>query len=376
MKTKILYILDNIRQDDCERALARIINGLPRERYGLYLACHKDSEFYKKIDNNVDIMPLDFSKRISLSLIFKLAWIIRKNNIHIVHACGARADLHGRLSGMISGKARHVSTIPAPSEGINTDRIRTKRFRLFARFFNRFVDRFIVSSDLAGKRAEGAGAVNPGKSIRIYNGVDTEWFNPSSADRSRTRAEFNISDNTVLIGAAGRLVWQKGFEFLIKSIPIVIRSHPDVKVLIAGDGPFKEHLVMHSGMLGMNHHVILAGFRNDMKEVLSAVDILVVPSLVDEFPMITLEGMAMAKPVVATRIEGISELITDGENGLLVLSWDANALAKAINRLINDRTFAEILGKKAREKVEKDFSEEKMILETERVYRSLSEGSR
>jgi L-malate glycosyltransferase len=87
--------------------------------------------------------------------------------------------------------------------------------------------------------------------------------------------------------------------------------------------------------------------------------------------MIALEGMAMPKPIVATRIDGITEQIVDGETGLLVLSWDANVIARAINRLMDDRDLAESLGKKAREKVEKDFSEEKMISETERLYRSL-----
>lgn len=90
--------------------------------------------------------------------------------------------------------------------------------------------------------------------------------------------------------------------------------------------------------------------------------------------MITLEGMAMAKPIVATRIDGITEQITDGETGLLVPSWDANALAKAINRLISDRDLAFRLGRAAREKVEIEFSVENMIAETEKIYQSLHTG--
>jgi glycosyltransferase involved in cell wall biosynthesis len=108
--------------------------------------------------------------------------------------------------------------------------------------------------------------------------------------------------------------------------------------------------------------------------LLSAIDILVIPSLLEGFPMITLEGMAMAKPIIAAKIDGITEQITDGETGLLVPSKDADALAKAINLLINDRDLALRLGMKARQKVEKDFSVEKMITETEKVYQSLYDG--
>lgn len=373
MKTKILYILDNMQPDDCTRALSRIINRLSRERYELYLSCPNDSDFYKTINKDVQYMPLDFTKKISPGLIIKLAGIIRRNRIGIVHACGAGADLHGRLAMPISGGARYVSTITLTGEEFDADRSRKIKPGLFARISGRFVDRFVASSDLLRKRVTGKGGVNPDKIIRIYNGVDTDRFRFSPEARDRIRSELDIADDTILIGAAGRLVWQKGYEFLVKSIPIFARNHPNTRVLIAGEGPFRDHLMMHSSMMGLNDHIILAGLRNDMEDLLSALDVLVIPSLVDEFPMISLEGMATAKPVIATRVEGIREQVTDNETGLLVLSWNADALAKAIKRVIEDRGLAEHLGKRAREKVEREFSEEKMIAETEGLYQSLCE---
>ena len=375
MKIKILFLIDNIAADDFEQGPARIINGLSRDRYEVYLACQQGNNFSKTIKDDVEYIPLDFSRKISPGLIFKLAGIIRRKRIGIIHAYGPRSDFHGRLARLISRNIRYVSTIALPEEGSEEERYRKRRPGLYTRFSNRLVGRFIAPSDLIRKEVSGpGGGINPDKIVRIYNGVDGDRFRHASEGRERVRAEFNIADDTVLIGAAGRLVWQKGFEFIIKSIPILIKSHPNIKILIAGDGPFKKHLIMHSRMIGIDSYIILAGFRNDIEDVLSAVDILVIPSLMDEFPMIALEGMAMAKPIVATRMEGITEQISDKENGLLVLSWDANALAKAINRLLIDRTFAEGLGKKAREKVERDFSTEKMIAETEKVYGSLCEG--
>ncbi|MBN1626937.1 MAG: glycosyltransferase family 4 protein [Deltaproteobacteria bacterium] len=370
---KILYILDNMQSDDCGRALAGIINGLSRERYEIYLACRQDSYFYNSINGDVQHIPLDFSKSLSPGPVFKLAGIIRRNRIRVIHSCGIRADLHGRLASLISRRAVYVSTITLTKQEPGTDRSQKIRPWFLTRFPGIFVDRFISSSDLVRKYAIDNIGIRPDRVIRIYSGVDTEKFSPSLDARKRIRAELNITDDTILIGAVGSLVWQKGFEFIIKCMPIFTEANPDVKVLIAGEGPFREHIIMHSHMNGMEDRLILTGFREDMEDILSAVDILVIPSLMDEFPMIALEGMSMAKPIVGTRVEGIKELITDSETGLLVLSWNADALGKAISRLIKDRGLAERLGKNARERVEEEFSVEKMVVETERLYQSLCE---
>jgi glycosyltransferase involved in cell wall biosynthesis len=114
--------------------------------------------------------------------------------------------------------------------------------------------------------------------------------------------------------------------------------------------------------------VIFAGFRSDIKEMFSAIDILVISFLLGGFPMITLEAMAMAKPIIATNIDGITEQITDGINGILIPPKDPSAIAKAIIKLINDRESARKTGLAARKKVEQKFSVEKMVAETEKVY--------
>jgi glycosyltransferase involved in cell wall biosynthesis len=167
------------------------------------------------------------------------------------------------------------------------------------------------------------------------------------------------------------MVWQKGFECLIECVPEIVRTYPDTKILIVGDGQLMESLEALSKELGVRDNVIFAGFRSDIKEILSAVDLLVVPSLLEGFPMVTLEAMAMAKPIVAANIDGITEQITDGVNGILVPPKDPSALAKAVVRVLNDKEFAGIMGLAAREKVEQDFSVEKMVSETEKVYLSL-----
>jgi glycosyltransferase involved in cell wall biosynthesis len=138
--------------------------------------------------------------------------------------------------------------------------------------------------------------------------------------------------------------------------------------LFVGDGPLKSDLERLVRQLDISHKVIFAGFRPDISRVLSAIDILVVPSLLEGFPIMTLEAMAMAKPIVATRINGIEEQISDGEEGLLVPPQSTKTLSAAVLELIQNNELASRLGTAARRKVETYFSVERMVGETEKVY--------
>jgi glycosyltransferase involved in cell wall biosynthesis len=211
--------------------------------------------------------------------------------------------------------------------------------------------------------------------IKIYNGIELDEYRPNGKEvrsqKSEVRGEFGITKDVPVIGAIGRMVWQKGFEYLIQAIPDIVRDVPDAKFLLVGDGPLRESLEALSKELRVRDKVIFTGFRSDIKEILSAIDILVIPSLLEGFPMITLEAMAMAKPIVATNIDGITEQTTDGVNGILVPPQNPSVLAKAVVRVLNDKELARTMGLSAREKVEQEFSVEKMVAETEKVYLSL-----
>jgi len=154
-------------------------------------------------------------------------------------------------------------------------------------------------------------------------------------------------------------------------MPELLNEFPQTKVLIVGEGPLRNELEELADRLKVKEHLVFAGFRTAINEILSAIDILVIPSVLEGFPMITLEGMAMARPIIATRIEGIKEQIVDGNSGILVSPKDSDAISSAIVKLTKEREFARELGLGARRRVEKEFTVEKMVAETERVYLSL-----
>jgi len=372
MKINILFVIDNLQFGGGERVFSQLINGLHPDKYNIFLASMPGTQFYESIDiNKIHCIPLDFSKIFNPILVLKLARIIKRYDIKIVNGQGTRAEFYARLAKRYSGKSRYVSTIAMPVEGFDVETVHKFIYRFFDKFSEIFVDNFIVVSNALIKFLITKRRLPSSRIHRIYNGIELKYYTPSSINKNNLRNELKINSDIIVIGAIGRLVWQKGFEYFIQSIPEVIKHYPNSKVLIVGEGPLEDRLKAQGSRLKVQNNLIFTGFRDDIKEVLSSIDILVIPSLLEGFPMITLEGMAMAKPIIATSISGIKEQIIDEESGVLVPPGDHETLTKALIALLIDKKKSRYLGLNARRRVKKYFGVEKMVAETERVYQSL-----
>jgi len=191
----------------------------------------------------------------------------------------------------------------------------------------------------------------------LRNGVNLEKFNKVSLQK-RVRQE-----GEVVIGMAGRLERQKRQSDLLRAGKILLDKGFKLKILFAGEGREKENLEILAGDLGISGAVEFLGFVDKIEEFLSGLDIFVFCSEWEGMPNAVLEAMASGKPVVATDIEGVRELIEDSESGLLYQAGNVDALARCIERLIQDRGYAERLGEMARRRVEEKFSEQKIFEE-------------
>ena len=374
MKVKILFVIDGMEFGGGERVFTQIINGLPLDQYESFLASGPQDSFYQAISQTpVQRYPVDFSNRFNPAIMFRLIKIIKDHKIDIVHGQGARAEFFARLASGLFCRSRYVSTIAMPVEGYDVGPMKMLLYRAFDRFSERFVDRFlVVSSVLAQTMIQGHG-ISQEKVVKIYNGIEADYYKPHDQEegRRRVRQEYSVNDSEVLIGSLGRLVWQKGFEYFIHAMPILIRDIPEAKFFIVGEGPLRQELEGQTRSLGIQDRLVFTGHRNDIRDMMAAMDIIVIPSLLEGFPMITLEAMAMEKPIVTTSIDGIMEQIGDGREGLLIAPKSPPALAQAVKRLVDDPDYARSLGINAREKVVRDFSVHKMITETIRVYETL-----
>jgi glycosyltransferase involved in cell wall biosynthesis len=296
--------------------------------------------------------------------------MVRKHHIDILHSQGARADFFCRLAAKLARFPRHVCTIAMPVEGFDVPRWK-KMIYLFAdKATQRFVTRFIVVSDALRKMyVEGRG-IEERRVVCIYNGVEPERFSPvhPGTESSGHRA---IRHKKISVGCFGRLVWQKGIEYLIRAIPEVVSEVAPVHFLMVGDGPERDRLETMAAEMGIGDCITFTGFMEDVLPLLSRVNVVVIPSVKEGFPMISLEAMAMAKPIVATQIEGITEQLQHRRSALLVPPKSSNALAKAIVALLREKSLAAALGREARKVVQQRFTLQNTITATQDVYEAL-----
>jgi glycosyltransferase involved in cell wall biosynthesis len=366
----ILFVIDGLEFGGGERVFLQLAAGL-KDRYQVFIAATPAREFEKRIKKlNIPFFPVDMSRRTSLKPISQIKNIIKTHKIDVVHSQGARADFFARLASRSVGLSHILCTVAMPVEGFDIGIIRKKAYRFMDYVSQRYVEHFIVVSDsLKQFLIEMKGI--PAKQItKIHNGIELDQYNPD-AEFCDLRKEFEMPSNDPLIGAIGRMVWQKGFEYLIHSLPEIIDINPGAKILFVGEGPLKNDLRKLAEDLNVIDNVIFTGFRNDMQSILSSLDILVVPSLLEGFPMVILEGMAMAKPIIAASLPGILEQIESDKTGIIVPPKNSSAISSSIIDLLKNKNKAFRLGRKAREFVLENFTVQKMICKTEQVYQEL-----
>lgn len=367
--THLLFVIDNLEFGGGERGFLQLASRL-MNNFEICFAATPGGKLEQGLDKlEIKVYPLDVKKQFSMKPIFQINEIIRIAKIDMIHSQGARADFFARVAGRISGVPHILSTIQMPVEGFDVGHLRRKMYRFMDRLSEKYVERFIVVSDSLKRTLIEERGIPAQRVIKIYNGIELDQYHPD-AEYGNLRKQWGIPEHVPLIGAIGRMVWQKGFEYLIEAIPAIIKTFPKARILIVGDGPLRERLEALGGRLKVKDNVIFTGFRSDIKEILAAIDILAIPSLLEGFPMITLEAMAMATPIITTRIDGIVEQILDGEEGILVPPRDPDALAKAIIRVCTDTKSGKTMGLAGRKKAEQEFSVEKMVLETVKVYMS------
>ena len=209
----------------------------------------------------------------------------------------------------------------------------------------------------------------------IYNPVDFKIFDPEKVSRKQSRRNLKISDEDFIIGFVGRLHKMKGVDILIKAMPMLLDKAIDCCLVLAGDGPEHESLEAVTTRLGIADRVIFLGMCDNVPEITAAFDVAVIPSRQEPFGRVAAELMRMKVPIVTSGAGGLSELVTDGETGLVTRENSPEEIAAAVERLADDEELRRQLAQRAYEFSER-FDIKAHVKEIQKIYMELIEEAK
>ena len=226
------------------------------------------------------------------------------------------------------------------------------------------VDRVITVSDWQRATYEKVG-VAAQRIVTVPNGVPHRAWSPG---RTVARRELGLESGRHVVMTVGRLTSMKGHRYLLDAVPLLLRSSPDLVVVVVGEGDLHRALRDQTERLGVAHAVRFVGHRTDARELLPAADVFVLPSLHEGMPLAVLEAMDAGLPVVGTRVIGTSEAVDDGVSGLLVPPGNPTALAEALTELLSEPALRERMSVAGRQRYERLFTATRMARRTAAVY--------
>lgn len=370
----LLYVITSTNIGGAEKALLELISRIDRTRYRVVVCCLKRPGAYaERLTAAADeFYHLGLSEAAGLRGVvnfipatLRLASVMRRVRPHIVHCFLFRASMMGRLAACLYPGPAIIAAVRVNEQSA-------------LKYWSERLSRFLVccytavSAEVRRTMIERA-HVAPEKIITIYNGIECAPQDVSAPPRAR---------NETRLALIGRLHHQKGQGVLLEALAIVINSGRRVHLYLAGDGPDEDLLRQQAFELGIAGSVTFSGVVEDMVAFMADIDIVVLPSLWEGMPNVLLEAMAAGKPLVATNLPGIEEMVQNGTSAVLCEPGRAGALADAIMRLMDDPDLASRLARAAQMDVQRRFDISHTIAATQELYervmqnRNIEPGSR
>lgn len=282
----------------------------------------------------------------ALLSIFKL--MVRENP-DIVHTHSSKAGILGRLAAKLSGVSHIIHTPHGHVFFGHFGPLASRVFLLIERLFDHMTDCLVALTEGEKQDYVTLRVAREGKIVKIHSGTDVERFMATAIEAKAKKISLNLNPADVVIGTVGWLLPIKGPVYLLRAMGIVWKAFPDVKLVYVGKGDLEERLKAEAARMGVSDRVRFLGWREDVAEIMQTFDVFVLPSLNEGMGRVIVEAMAAAKPVVASRVGGIPDLVKNGENGYLVKPADPTALADAIQKLLKSGKLRRKMGEKGRQ---------------------------
>ena len=370
----VLYVIDKLAVAGAQRHLVELATRLDRSLFEPQVCClqHEGALAHDLKRSGIRVFALGV-RRIyvprGLVSVLRLACVIRKQRIRILHSYLFTSHL---ACGLAAALRRPELVISARRDVFSHVRL---RYRLPTQIADLFVDHIAANSRAVAATVARWERFPPERTSVIYNGVDLARFNPSF-EASEFRRSRSIPEHVPLIGTVANLNPVKGVDVFVRCAAMLSGRAPEARFIVAGAGPLEEELARLRNELGLDGRLIFAGSLEDVRPLLASLDVFMLLSRSEGMSNALLEAMAMAKPIVATRVGGNAEAIGEGETGFLVPSENPEAAANAALRLIRDGRLAGRLGLAARRRAELSFSLQRMVERTQNLYTGLLARSR
>lgn len=355
-----------------ERLVPTFTRHLDRARFDLRIVCLKviaGNPVASELEAmGVPVIVLGARHLRDVAAFRRLLQLIRCQHIDLVHTHLTYADIWGRLAGWLTGRpvlsTLHVSKHEPHAPSWRHDLIDALATLTRSRFGHT-----IIAVSEALRRDHVSRGVPPGRIRVVHNGIELSDFDLlPTFSRTESRAALGLPVDAPIVITVAVLREGKGHDTLLAAAPFVLQQMPQTRFLIVGGGPLEEGLRAQVRTSGLSDRVISTGMRQDIAELLAVADVFVLPSQCDAFPTVVLEAMAMRLPVVAFDSGGVSEIIVDGDTGLLVRSPEPAALADNLLRLLTHPEEAKQMGRRGRSHLEAQFGAATWVRTLEALY--------
>ncbi len=353
--------------------LLSLAKNLDRSRFNISVCSRDGGPLVEEVNKSGLVhFPVTFHKKISRKIVQDIVRLQEENHFDILHTHGGVAGLFGRWAARKCPPSVLIHTL----HGIHYLHYRNPLWRymfvLLERYFARWTDALIFVSRADLNKGQEKRLAPREKIFVIENGIDFSSY-IFKQEKTSAHLEIGIDASHPLVGTVARLHRQKGLPYLIKAAKKISVRLPKLKVLIVGEGPERKKLERLIKKMKLTGIVRLLGERKDAAKILSSLDIFILPSLWEGLPYALIEAGAYGKAVVASDVEGIDELINDGETGILVEPKNSRALAESIIRLLEESEYRSRIGENLRKSLLPRYTLSKMVQQTQELYLRLIE---
>ena len=373
-RVRVLHLIDTLRPGGAEELVFTTVRHLDRHRFDPMVAV---------LGPPLDLMPEIESAGVPVAVfnvrgpsdwpraIWNLARFMRRNRVDIVHTHLRWSNVLGRLAAVISRTPCVVTTLHHldytywPAMSISA-RLWKAIDLLTAIAIN---DGLVAVSEAV--RRDYVRRIAPRRVALIYNYLDIAAFGQPVETRAAARHALGWCDEDFVLLAVGRLAPEKGHAYLVRAMAEILQTIPHARLVLVGDGPQDGPLKALADELGIAHRLSALGSRRDIRRLLTGSDLFVFPSTGEAFGIAVIEAMAVGLPIITTNVDGLAEIVRDGQDGLLVPHADAGALTAAVVKLFEDVPLRQALALEARAAVGRRFSVKVVLPQLEDLYWSL-----